>query len=95
MLYYTGRIPSNYSFDGYPELCEAAIDLCRTTFCVPVMDQYVAISIVMEIHWYHPDVKHSGIEPRLRQTQEFSTDNWRSRLSQSHKERMQKMQSFV
>ena len=40
-------------------------------FCVPVMDQYspVAISIAMEIHWHHPDVKHSGIEPMLRKTQ--------------------------
>ena len=33
------------------------------------MDQYspVAISIVMEIHWQHPDVKHTGIETMLRQ----------------------------
>ena len=71
VLYYSGRILTNYSFDGYPELCEAAIDLCRTTFCVPVMDQYspVAISIALEIHWYHPDVKHTGVESMLRQTQ--------------------------
>ena len=35
------------------------------------MDQYspVAISIAMEIHWHHLDVKHSGIEHMLRQTQ--------------------------
>ena len=34
------------------------------------MDQYspVAISIVMEIHWQHPDVEHTGIETMLRQT---------------------------
>ena len=71
VLYYVGRIPPDYVFDGYPELCEAAIDLCRTTFCVPVMDQCspVAISIAMEIHWYHPDVQHRGIETILRQTQ--------------------------
>ena len=50
VLYYVGRIPPNYEFDGYPELCVAAIDLCQTTFCVPMMDQYspVAISIAME-----------------------------------------------
>ena len=70
ILYYSGRILSDYSFDGYPELCEAAIDLCETTFCVPVMDQYspVAIAIAMEIHWQHPDVQHTGIESMLRQT---------------------------
>ena len=70
ILYYVGRILENYTFDGYPELCGAAIDLCRTTFCVPVMEQYspVAISISMEIHWHHQDVKHRGIESMLRQS---------------------------
>ena len=70
ILYYVGRILDDYHFDGYPELCDAAIDLCRTTFCVPVIDQYspVAISISMEIHWHHPDVKHRGIESMLRQS---------------------------
>ena len=71
VLYYSGRILPDFKFDGYPELCEAAIDLCQTSFCVPVMDQYspVAVSIAMEIHWYHPDVKHLGIEAISRQTQ--------------------------
>ena len=71
VLYYSGRILSDYSYDGYPDLCKAAIDLCQTTFCVPVMEQYspVAISIAMEIHWHHPDVKDTGIEAMLRQTQ--------------------------
>ena len=70
VLYYSGRILPDYSFEGYPELCEVAIDLCRTTFCVPVMDQYspVAISIALEVHWHHPDVRHTGIESMLRQT---------------------------
>ena len=92
VLYYSGRIPSDYSFGGYPELCEAAIDICDTTFCVPVMDQYspVAISIAMEIHWHHPDVKHSGIEPMLRQTQHVAHNRW-SRFGQNHKTRVQKM----
>ena len=40
VLYYSGRILSDYSYDGYPDLCEAVIDLCQTTFCVPVMEQY-------------------------------------------------------
>ena len=69
VLYYSGRILTDYEFGGNPELCEAAIDLCRTTFCVPVMDQYspVAISIALEIHWHHPDVQHRGIEVITRQ----------------------------
>ena len=68
IFYYSGRILEDYKFDGYPELCEAAIDLCSTSFCVPVMNQYspVAISIALEVHWYQSDVKHTGIEANLR-----------------------------
>ena len=70
-LYYSSRILPDYKFDRYP-LCKAAIDLYHTSFCVPVMDQYspVAISLAMEIYWYHPDVKHLGIETISRQTQQ-------------------------
>ena len=66
--------PPNYEFDGCPELCVAAIDLCQTTFCVPVMDQHlpVAISIAMEVHWYHPDVQHRGLEAILSQMQNIA-----------------------
>ena len=68
IFYYSGRILEDYKFDGYPELCEATIDLCSTSFCVPVMDQYspVAISIALEVHWCQSDVKHTGIEDILR-----------------------------
>ena len=64
ILYFSGRILPEQGFLGNPELCQAALDLCRTTFCVPVMDQYspVAISIALETHWYHPDVAHRGVE---------------------------------
>ena len=70
VLYYTGRILNDSKFGGYPQLCSAALDLCPTQFCVPVIDPYsrVAIAIAMEIHWYHPDVKHTGIESIMRQT---------------------------
>ena len=27
------------NFGGHPDLCAAALDLCKTTFCVPVMDR--------------------------------------------------------
>ena len=68
IFYYSGRILEDYKFDRYPKLCDAAIDLCSTSFCVPVMDQYspVAISIALEVHWYQSDVKHTGIEAILR-----------------------------
>ena len=74
VLYYSGRILENYKFDGYPGLCEAAIDLCRTSFCVPVMDQYspVAIAIALEIHWCHPDVRHKGVDAIWRQMQRLA-----------------------
>ena len=70
ILYYSGRILHDYQFDGYPDLCEAAIDLCSTSFCVPVMSRYspVAISIALEIHWHHPDVQHRGVEAIFRKT---------------------------
>ena len=71
VFYYSGRILQDQEFLGYPDLCKAALDLCQTTFCVPVMDQYspVAISIALEIHWYHPDVCHLGIESLYRQVE--------------------------
>lgn len=47
VLYYSGRIPSDYALQGYPELCDAAIDLSRTTFCVPVMDQYSPVAFAI------------------------------------------------
>ena len=69
ILYYSGRILEDYQFDGYPDLCAAAIDLSSTTFCVPLMDQYspVGIAISLEVHWHHPDVRHKGIETIYRQ----------------------------
>lgn len=74
VLYYSGRIMGDVQFKGYPELCQEAIDLCPSSFCVPVMDQYspVAISIALEVHWYHPDVRHSGIESMLRLTESIA-----------------------
>jgi len=43
-------------------------DLSTKSFCVPVLERHspVAYSIAMDIHWYHPDVMHSGIETTLR-----------------------------
>ena len=89
VLCYVGRIPPppppNYEFDGYPKLCVAAIDLCQTTFCVPVMDQCspVAISIAMEVHWYHPDVQHRGLEAILRNAK-YCSHHWWQTFSSGH-----------
>ena len=69
ILYYSGRILPDQQFGGNPHLCEVALDLCRSSFCVPVMDQFspVAISIALDVHWNHPDVKHRGIAAIYRQ----------------------------
>ena len=69
VLYYSGRILPDQQFQGYPDLCNAALDLCKTSFCVPMMDQHspVAISISLEIHWHHRDVRHRGVEAMCRQ----------------------------
>ena len=69
ILYYSGRILEDYQFDGYPDLCAAAIDLSSTTFCVPLTDQCspVGIAVALEVHWHHPDVCHRGIETIYRQ----------------------------
>jgi len=43
-------------------------DLTSTSFIVPMVEKYslVAISIINEVHWYHPSANHSGIETTLR-----------------------------
>ena len=69
VLYYSGRILPEQQFEGYPDLCTSALDLCRTSFCVPIMDQFspVAISIAIDVHWNHPDVRHRGVAAIYRQ----------------------------
>ena len=52
-------------------LFEAALDLCESTFCVPLTDSEspIARAIVDEIHWHHLDVMHGGVESVLRLVQ--------------------------
>jgi hypothetical protein len=71
ILYYSGRILSTQEFSGDSNLCQTALDLNATTFCVPLSDgdSPIARAIVSEIHWYHFDVKHGGVESMLRQVQ--------------------------
>ena len=69
ILYYSGRILPDQQFEGYPHLSQVALDLCHSSFCVPIMDQFspVAVSIALDIHWNHPDVRHRGIAAIYRQ----------------------------
>ena len=48
-----------------------AFDLTSATFVVPVIDYRspIAYTLVQEVHRYHPDAKHSGVETVLRYTQ--------------------------
>ena len=62
ILYYSARILSTQKFGGDASLCNAALDITSTTFCVPLSDDRspIARPIVNEVHWYHFDVKHGG-----------------------------------
>ena len=56
---------------GRPSLCDASLDLCCPNFCVLISDYQspVARAVIDEVHWYHPDVKHYGVESVMRQVQ--------------------------
>ena len=70
ILYHTGRILPTQEIGYDPTLCDVCFDLTKSTFCVPIVDGLspLAYSIADEIHWYHPDVRHSGLESTLRET---------------------------
>ena len=74
ILYYSGRILSTQKIGGIPSLGEAVLDLTASTFCVPLSDSDspIARAITSEVHWYHSDVKHGGVESVLRQIQRTS-----------------------
>ena len=59
---------------GHPSLCDASLDLCCSTFCVPILDYHspAARAVIDEVHWYHLDVKHSRVESLMRQVQLIS-----------------------
>ena len=72
ILYYTGRIlpTQEIGLNDCPTMCDACLDLMKSTFCVPLVDVMspLAYSLTDEIHWYHPDVMHGGVESLLRET---------------------------
>ena len=70
ILYYTGRILPTQEVGGDLTMCDVCLDLAKSSFCVPIVDGLspLAYSIASEIHWYHPDVLHGGLESVLRET---------------------------
>ena len=69
ILHHTGRILPTQEITGQLSLPDVAFDLTKSTFFVPIIDGLspIAYSIANETHWYHPDVKHGGVESVLRQ----------------------------
>ena len=67
ILYFTGRVSlENVNFKC--DMTTAMIDLSTGTFIVPIIDKYspLSFSIVNQVHWYDPDVKHCGVETTIR-----------------------------
>ena len=71
VLHYTDRILLTQNKRGQLTLCDVSFDLSKAIFCIPIVDMLSPIdyAIANEIHWYHPDVKHGGVESVLRQVQ--------------------------
>jgi len=70
ILTYTGRILSTDEIQITTPMTNVMKDLHKTMFCVPVLDKYspLAYSIVDQIHWHDPAVRHSGNESIWRYT---------------------------
>ena len=71
ILYYNNRILPGEKFGDPTGLCDVALDLTNSTFCVPVVDfrSPIAYALSLEVHWYHPDAMHAGVETALRYVQ--------------------------
>ena len=70
IYYYSGRLLPSQKFTN-PELhpmSSTMLDLCSTSFCVPLVDVYspIAWSLVHEIHWHHQLAQHSGVATTAR-----------------------------
>ena len=57
VLHYSGRVLSTQNFGGDATLCDAALDLAYSTFCVPLADNRspIARALINEIHWHNFD----------------------------------------
>ena len=69
ILHYTGRILPSDEISITGKFTAAMLDLCSTTFCVPVLDRFspISYSIVNDVHWYDKNVSHRGIETVWRE----------------------------
>ena len=68
ILVYTGRVLPNQNVSIVGQFTSTMKDLSSTSFCVPVLERCspIAYSIVMDVHWNHPNAKHAGIETTHR-----------------------------
>ena len=71
ILYYNSRILPSQDFGDPPSFSDAVLDLCSSSFVVPVLDfkSPIAYALVLETHRYHPDAQHAGVETVLRYSQ--------------------------
>ena len=70
ILYYTGRVLPLQKVSSTCGMTAVMKDLTESTFFVPLVDKNspLAYSVVNEVHWNNPTVKHSGVETTLRYT---------------------------
>ena len=70
ILFYSGRILPTQKITSTITMSDTMYDLSETTFCVRLVDKNsaLALSIINEVHWYHPVAKHSRVETVLRYT---------------------------
>ena len=70
LLFYSGRILPSQEIGGQLSMADVSFDLSPSTFFVPVVDRLspIAYALAEEVHWYHPDVCHLGVESILRET---------------------------
>ena len=74
VLIYNGRILPSQKITSIVTMSDTMYDLSETTFCVPLVDKRspIALSIINEVHWYHPVAKHSGVETVLRYVMKYA-----------------------
>ena len=68
ILYNNSRILPSETFGDPPSFSDAVLDLCSSSFVVPVLDfkSPIAYALMLETHRYHPDASHAGVETVLR-----------------------------
>ena len=68
ILYYDARV-SPCDVDFRCTMTKVMLDLSAGTFVVPLVERHspLAYAIINQIHWYHPTVRHRGVETTIRQ----------------------------